>query len=33
MFPSEDRISGKHTKNKEIFSQIKPKIEGEKKNA
>ena len=33
MFPSPERISGKHTKNKEIFSRIKPKIEGEKKNA
>lgn len=30
MFPSEERISGQHTKTKELFSQIKPKIVGGK---
>jgi large subunit ribosomal protein L18 len=29
MFPSEDRIQGQHTKTKDLFSKIKPKIVGE----
>ena len=30
MFPTEDRITGQHTTTKDLFSQVKPKIVGEK---